>query len=90
MESEPIDTRVGFGYGTYGRRGGIGIGTGTSVRQYDQGTLVIDFIDAATEQLVWRGTGSDRLYNQLTPEETTSKVNNLVKKIMEQYPPLGN
>ena len=90
VESDPFDTHVGFGYGTYGRRGGIGIGTGTSVRQYDQGTLVIDFIDTTTGQLVWRGTGSDRLYNQLTPDETTTKVNNLVKKIMEQYPPTRN
>ncbi len=88
VESDPFDTHIGFGYGTYGRHGGIGIGTGTSVRQYDKGTLVIDFTDTATGQLVWRGTGSDRLYNQLTPDETTAKVNNLVRKIMEQYPPM--
>jgi len=40
---------------------------------------------ARTTQLVWRGTGTDRLSDQ--PEKNTAKMNKAVAKMFEQYPP---
>jgi hypothetical protein len=46
--------RVGWGYYGYGMAGPIY--TETEVIEYDEGTLVVDIWDAATMQLIWRGT----------------------------------
>ena len=43
----------GYGYGYYGRPGYGGTG-GVDVTQYEEGTLVIDFVDMKENKLVWR------------------------------------
>lgn len=88
LESDPYDSRVGFGYGRYDRYGGVGFRTGGTVRQYDVGILVIDFSDARTGELIWRGTGSERVGTHSTPEDTTTYVNRMVYAILQQFPPL--
>lgn len=80
--------RTSIGIGSYGRGGGIAIGTGTpAVRQVEEGTLVIDFVDAGSRNLVWRGTGSGRLDPSATPDEVTAGVDATVAEILQQYPP---
>jgi hypothetical protein len=79
---------VHYGMGTYGSWGGVGIGTSSPmIRQYEEGTLVIDFVDAASRKLVWRGTGSGALASEPTPEETTRGIDRAVSKVLEQFPP---
>ncbi len=70
-----------FGYGGYGYPyGGYG-GYGTT---YTEGTLVIDIIDAGTNELVWRGSAvspmSDETYD-------AKDINKAVEKILEEFPP---
>jgi hypothetical protein len=76
----------GYGYG-YGYRGYGGMGGGTYVTQYDEGTLVIDFVDMAKQELVWRGVGTGVLSDNPTVEERTEKINNAVAQILAQFPP---
>lgn len=64
-----------------------GIDQTTYVDQYEVGTLIIDFTDAETHQLFWRGIGERRLSQQSTPEKTTEMVNRTVAEILSQYPP---
>lgn len=87
IESDPMDTHVGFGFGRYSRYGGVGFGTGTSVSQYDVGTLVIDFIDPKNSRLLWRGSGTERLSFTPTPEKNIAFANKLVAAILAQFPP---
>lgn len=87
IESNPMDTHVGFGFGRYSRYGGVGFGSGTSVSQYDVGTLVIDFLDPHNGRLLWRGSGSDRLSLTPTPENNIAFANKLVTSILAQFPP---
>jgi len=77
----------GYGYG-YGYRGfGYG-GTGyVDVTQYDEGTLVIDFIDVADNKLIWRGTGTGVVSSNPSMEERTANINNAVTQILAQFPP---
>jgi hypothetical protein len=75
----------GYGYG-YGYRG-MGYGGNVSVSQYDEGTLVIDFIDITSNKLVWRGIGQGVLQSNLTVEERTANINNAVTQILSQFPP---
>ncbi len=78
-------TSYGYGYGPYwGRYGGT---TNIDVSQYDEGTLVIDVIDMAKKELVWRGTGTGALNPSATVEERTANINNAVAQILAQFPP---
>jgi hypothetical protein len=77
-----------YGYWGYPYPYWGGIDYTTYVNQYDVGTLIIDFTDAETHQLFWRGVGSRRVYQQSTPEKTTEVVNRTVAEILAQYPPL--
>jgi hypothetical protein len=76
----------GYGYGYYGRPGYGGTG-GVDVTQYEEGTLVIDFVDMKENKLVWRGIGSGTLSQSPTVEERTKNVNNAVAQILAQFPP---
>ena len=81
-----IQSTGGYGYG-YGYRGYGGMGGSTYVTQYDEGTLVIDFIDVAENKLVWRGIGTGILDSTPSVEERTEKINNAVTEILAQFPP---
>jgi hypothetical protein len=79
----------GYGYGAWYDHGGYygGIYADTYVDQYEVGTLVIDFIDPGTRQLVWRGTAQSRLRDSSTPEQREQRVREAVDRILEKYPP---
>lgn len=74
------------GYG-YGYRGYGGMGGSTYVTQYEEGTLVIDFVDMAKQELVWRGVGTGALSDSPSVEERTENINNAVAQILAQFPP---
>lgn len=73
------------GWGYYGWYGG----TQTSVRQWTQGTLVIDFIDTAQKDLAWRGWATAAVddFDRMTAEKKTETVNEIVAGILKQFPP---
>ena len=71
----------GYGWGPYP------YGRNIDVSYYTQGTLIIDFVDNAKDQLIWRGIGTAVLQNQGTPEERDQFINEAVAKIIDQYPP---
>ncbi len=58
------------------------------VYQFTQGTLVFDIIDAESKSLIWRGTATGTVEGeQRSPEEQEARVNNVVHKILEKFPP---
>jgi hypothetical protein len=58
------------------------------VQQYTEGTIVLDFYDAKSKQLVWRGTASGALSsNKPSMEEVQEKLNGIVAKMLAEYPP---
>jgi hypothetical protein len=59
----------------------------TYVREYDVGTLIIDLIQAETQQLVWRGSGQARLHERTTPAERDQRVRDVVAAILKDFPP---
>lgn len=73
---------VSYGWGWWGM-----MGTETYVDRYEQGTLLLDVIDASTNKLVWRGSAAARVVEDETPEERTRRVNEAVEKILERFPP---
>jgi len=72
-----------YGYG-YGYWGGVG---GVDVTQYDQGTLLIDFIDMKDNQLEWRGSGQGALQDNPSVEDRMANIDSAVAQILAQFPP---
>ena len=87
IQSHQVSPTFGFGYGTYGRYGSIGIYSSPEIYQYDQGKLVINIYDAETKRILWRGKGTGVSSPHPTPDEITQKVRSLVYKILDQFPP---
>lgn len=54
------------------------------IDQYEQGTFLIDIIDEATKQLVWRGAYTKRL-GWSAPND--AEVQKIVSEILAEFPP---
>ncbi len=70
-----------WGYGYWGRGGGV------DAYSYEEGTLVVDLVNAATRMLVWRGTAESALLESPSAQERTENINKAVVKIFASYPP---
>lgn len=83
-----VDTYVrSYGYG-YGYGAGWGpASVETSVREYDEGTVIFDIIDGQSMQLVWRGSGAARIRERLSPEERAERVRQIVARVFQSFPP---
>jgi hypothetical protein len=81
---DKVDVRS-WGYG-YGYGWGYG-GSGVTTINYQEGTLILDFIDPKTKELLWRGLGKKVLSQSTTPEKSEKVINEAVQKILEKYPP---
>ena len=64
----------GYGPGRWGSRR-------VDVNEYTQGTLVVDVVDAASKQLVWRGSAT----GTIEPKEADKKITKAVAKLMDQF-----
>ncbi len=77
----------GYGYG-WGMGGyGYGPGGGVDVTQYEQGTLIIDFVDMKDNKLEWRGTGQGALDDNPSVEDRIANIDTAVAQILAQFPP---
>ena len=85
-----------YGYRRFGRRFGrpfyfgyLGPGsiTRSSVREYLEGTLILDIVDAKKNELIWRGWASKALAHNPKPEKVGKYVSEAVEKILEGFPP---
>jgi hypothetical protein len=85
--SDSVRTSIGFGSGSSGGFGGVGVSTGGGVSEYDEGLLVIDITATDSSRLLWRGTGTRRLSRRSNPEQITAEVEETVNTILAQFPP---
>ena len=75
----------GYGYGSWW--GPYPYGRNIDVSYYTQGSLIIDLVDNAKDELVWRGIGTAVVQDRGTPEERKKFIDEAVAKILSQYPP---
>ncbi len=61
-----------------------GLGTQVVRVPYTEGTLVIDLRDASVHALVWRAIASEE---KSDPTKIATKLDSMVKKAFEKYPP---
>ena len=78
------------GLGRYSGRSSVGVSVGVPIggRVVEEGTLVIDLIDASNNSMVWQGVGSQRLSSGAPdPEQAREKIQMTVNEILANYPP---
>ena len=75
--------RYGGGYGW-----GAGYGGGVTTVEYKEGTLILDLVEPAKKQLVWRATIVGTL--QDSSEENVELGNKAIAEAFENYPPPKN
>lgn len=82
FEDRQITTSIGFGRNSWG----MGFSNDHYIDEYEEGSLVIDFIDPKTKKVLWRGVSKSRVQDNMTPEERTQKINQAVTQILSGYP----
>lgn len=86
--------RVNGGGGFYGGFGGfgrwpVGYGTGigtTDVRNYQEATLIVDFLDPKSDELLWRGWGNGFLQTR-DRDRGQERFEAGIKAVLDAYPP---
>lgn len=81
-------TRIGLGLGSvfnYGF-GSIGFDLSPERETFQQSLLSIDIQDKK-KQLLWRGKSTSPVKKHPSPEETTALINEIIEKLLTQYPP---
>ena len=88
-ERTVIDTNhAGYGYGPGWGWGGGGMGMGsstTTVRTYEEGTIIVDIYGVGDKQLVWRGTVTGTISDD--PKKNEKNIVKGLAKLFEKYPP---
>ena len=59
----------------------------TDVNYYTEGTLVIDIVDNAKKELIWRGLGTGVLQNYSNHEKRQAAIDEYVREILNRFPP---
>ena len=57
------------------------------VYQYEEGSLVLDVVDAKTNKLLWHGVARAVVPDRPKPEEITKLVNEAVAALLKDFPP---
>ncbi len=90
----PVDWGFGYGYGwgwgPYYTGWGPWSGGGTwYTEERITGTLIVDFENAATGQLIWRGLAERHVHPTASPSHRTKRVHDEVTKIFRKFPSVG-
>jgi len=79
---------AGSFWGGYGYSSGSWYGhSRLSARDYQEGTLILDVLDSAKNELIWRGSATDIVNPNLSPEQRTQQINKAVFLILQKFPP---
>jgi hypothetical protein len=57
------------------------------VRDVPVGTLVVDLVDRARRELVWRGVAQGTVDPRATPEKAEQRANEAMAKLFAGFPP---
>ena len=60
---------------------------GPSTLSRDIGSLIIEFLDPTTMQVIWRGVAESEVHLSAGPERRRRRVELAVHRILERYPP---
>jgi hypothetical protein len=70
----------GYRYGPYWMR------METNIYSYREGTLILDLMDAGTNNLIWRGWAVSAIDREYTPEQVDKLIKKAVARIFKNFP----
>ena len=79
-----------FGYGGYPGWGGWGGAWGTTsvnVHNVIEGTLIVDLVNAANNELAWRGLATKTVFPDTKADKIEKIINQAVAKMFQNFPP---
>jgi len=85
-ESRGPNVGLGFGVG----RSPFAFGMSHSpvrTREIREGKLVVQLVDAASERVVWQGTGQRNLTESMGPDSRSQLIDRVVSEMFKDYPP---
>jgi hypothetical protein len=82
-----VERRVQVTNWGYRYPGWYGGGGGLDVYQYKEGTIVIDFIDAKSNEMIYRSSLSAEVDMYQDSQKRMERIEEAVTKIMEDFPP---
>ena len=85
LDVNHLRTRVGYGWGY----GGVVVSEPV-IREYEEGTLLVDFIDPTDKRLIWRGSVRARVLDRQTPAERDARMSKIVNAVLAKFPPKTN
>ncbi|WP_083608196.1 DUF4136 domain-containing protein [Teredinibacter haidensis] len=73
-------------------RGGYGYHYGLETPEvkntyFQQGSIIVDILDAKTDDVIWRGSTEGKIRKNPTPEERKARVARLLKDLFARFPP---
>ena len=81
-------TSWGYDYGPHRRYwGGYWGPEGISTNEYEEGLLILDFVDAKSNKVIWRGAAKAVIDNVNTPEKREALIKEAVQEILKNFPP---
>lgn len=88
-QSHLESTGTSFGIGFGGSRSAFGVSSPPDLREVKEHRLVLEFIRADTQKVVWKAISERRLAEGMKPEKRTELINKIIAEMFEGYPP-GN
>lgn len=82
-----------YGFGFYGRGyyrypSPFFHGPGTGLRVYNQGSLIVDVVDAKTGKPIWRGVSEKRLGRGMAPQQQRELLGRAIIEVLAYFPPV--
>jgi hypothetical protein len=74
-----------YGYGTLAAQHPEMVGEGVPVKSWQEGTLIIDVIDADSKGVIWRGSATDTIRDDMSAEEVPAYINRSVKGLLDRF-----
>ncbi len=90
MDVTYVNSYYGYGWGGYWGRYGPSFGMSYSTptyRQYKEGTLVVDVVDGAANEIVWRGVVSGEVHETRDAYERQQAIDRAVDEALKDFPP---
>ena len=60
---------------------------GVTVTKYEEGTLILDFVDPALNEVIWQGSAKSVVDDSMDTEKREKHINDAVQKILDNFPP---
>jgi hypothetical protein len=59
----------------------------SDIQPYNEGSLMIDIVDAPSQQLIWQASAQAEIDQNLAPKERDARVHNVVRAMLSHFPP---